>query len=208
MDSFFAKFRQAMNEENGYMLAETLEPEASPHDAGRLYAFHRATNQYSVQTDMRYAIIYSSETRLPKQEANAWLDVFVKYYQAVGEILAAEEATNQRKVEDHWHKVYEAWKEVVNALHRGYSSAGFPAWSIPCLYVGGKYLRQFAIKADEHAAKAKESPNFNGGLQDDIAIDAAGRNDKLEDAARQINRLFALCISDRYVAIQSAPLWI
>jgi COP9 signalosome complex subunit 12 len=91
--------------------------------------------------------------------------------------------------------VYEAWKEMTNALIRGYSSGGFEAWTVPCLYVTGKYLRIFAIKADEETGSKVV---FGEGYQDDFNPEA-GKNEKLEDAARVLNRIFQLCISDRHV---------
>jgi hypothetical protein len=82
---------------------------------------------------------------------------------------------------------------MANAVIRGYSSGSFEAWTVPCLYVTGKYLRIFAIKADESAGS-----NVDNALdfQDDFNPDA-GKNQKLEDAARVLNRMFQLCVSDR-----------
>jgi len=55
-------------------------------------------------------------------------------------------------------------------------------------------LRIFAIKADEGAANGSGNvTNF----QDDLNPEAE-KNEKLEDAARQLNRIFQLCLSDRY----------
>ena len=57
----------------------------------------------------------------------------------------------------------------------------------------GKYLRIFAIKADEGAVNGTSAvTNF----QDDLNPEAE-KNEKLEDAARQLNRIFQLCLSDR-----------
>ena len=48
------------------------------------------------------------------------------------------------------------------ALIRGYTNCGFEAWTVPCLYVAGKYMRIFAIKADEGAASTSGSvTNFD-----------------------------------------------
>ena len=99
-----------------------------------------------------------------------------------------------------WAAVFEAWKEVTNALIRGYSNGGFEAWTIPCLYVAGKYLRIFAIKADEQTGS---NVVFGGNFQDDFNPEA-GKNEKLEDAARVLNRMFQLCISDRYISMSTA----
>ena len=90
--------------------------------------------------------------------------------------------------------VFTAWKKVANALIRGYSSsAGIPAWTLPCLYTVGKYLRTFAIKADIEAVSQGAS---SFGFQDDVAADIE-KNAHLEEAARIINRMFTLCLSDR-----------
>ena len=77
-------------------------------------------------------------------------------------------------------------------LIRGYTNCGFEAWTVPCLYVAGKYLRIFAIKADAGAAASVGSvTNF-----DDFNPEAE-KNEKLEDAARHLNRIFTICLSDR-----------
>jgi hypothetical protein len=96
-------------------------------------------------------------------------------------------------IQESWVKVYEAWKEVTNALLRGYSNFGFEAWTVPCLYVAGKYMRIFAIKADEGAASNIISAN---NFQDDFNPEA-GKNENLEDCARVLNRIFNTCLSDR-----------
>jgi hypothetical protein len=95
-----------------------------------------------------------------------------------------------------WNKVYEAWKEMTNALIRGYTNYGFEAWTVPCLYVAGKYMRVFAIKADESAANGNGLPTHFG---DDISPEAE-KNENLQDAARQLNRIFTICLSDRLVS--------
>jgi hypothetical protein len=84
---------------------------------------------------------------------------------------------------------------MTNALIRGYTNLGFEAWTVPCLYVAGKYLRNFAIKADESAAA---STSLVTTFQDDFNPEAE-KNEKLEDAARVLNRAFNICLSDRYV---------
>jgi hypothetical protein len=89
--------------------------------------------------------------------------------------------------------VYEAWKELTNMLHRGYTNCNFESWTVPCLYVVGKYLRVFAIKADEGAANNNSAST---SFQDDFNPESE-KNEKLEDAARQLNRIFNLCLSDR-----------
>ncbi|KAI9719389.1 MAG: COP9 signalosome (CSN) subunit [Candelaria pacifica] len=192
MDSIFESFGQAQAIGNGNLLASTLTPVSPAEDPQRLYSFRNGANVFSVQHEIRDCIQANTQgIRLAKAESNAWLDVYLAYWKAIGEILATEEGTNRAD----WNRVYETWKEVANALIRGYSNGGFQAWSIPCLYVAGKYLRVFAIKADEQGRK-KASTTFNASFQDDVVGDL-GKNEKLEDAARVMNRIFTLCISDR-----------
>jgi len=203
MNSLVADFGRAIVAQDGYALSATISPIPPKNDSGRLYALHRDTNAFSAQSDFRFAITRNPTFRLEKQESNAWIEVFVAYWKAVGEILVAEESLNLGKSATKasgagalWDKVYAAWKDVLNALYKGYQNGSFEAWTIPCLYVTGKYLRVFAIKADDSAATQKGGAAFNGGYEDDV-VDQEGGNEKLEDAARQINRIFGLCISDR-----------
>ena len=131
------------------------------------------------------------------------MDLYVTYWKAVGEILDAECMRN----EANWLKVYEAWKEVANVLIRGYSSAGFQAWTVPCLYVIGQYLRIFAIRADASMKSSPQDGVFGAGsFQDDI-VGEYSKNERLEDAARMINRIFTLCISDRYAGMKNPCFW-
>jgi len=195
MEMVFRDFKQAQLMGSGPLLSTTITPIAPPADPDRLNTFYRGSNSFSIQSDIRYGILHHANTdvRFSKTEGTAWVEVYVAYWKAVGELLATEETTSKAD----WTKVYEAWKEVANALIRGYSSAGFPSWTVPCLYIAGRYLRIFAIKADDQA-RVKGAVTFNAGFHDDVVGDF-GKNEKLEDAARVINRIFTLCISDRYV---------
>jgi len=58
----------------------------------------------------------------------------------------------------------------------------------------GKYLRVFAIKADEGGKTLGPTTDFG----EELNIDA-GKNHYLEDAARQLNGIFKICLSDRYL---------
>ena len=198
MDALFHDFITAHNTLNGYLLATTLSPEPPKSDAARLYAFQRSANAYSLPTDLRYKLKYNPELRLEKKEADAWLDVFSVFHKFTGTLLEAEEAQNAGRGKDAgWAAVYEGWKEVVNAMYKGYQANVFGAWTIPCLYIAGKYLRILAIKADEKTASQRDSGMAFGGIQEEDAFSSDTKNEKLEDAARQINRIFGLCISDR-----------
>lgn len=200
MDSIIKDFEKAHLNGNGYLLASCITPAASTTNPGRLYEIAQSSTAQRIQADLRYATVYNSQIGFPKSEGQAWQDVLLAYWKAVVDLIHAEELTNQGTPHAQWSKVYDSWKEVVNALIRGYNNASFEAWTVPCLYTAGKYLRTFAIKADEQAAKAQGDSAFGNGFQDDL-LDATEKNEKLEDAARQINRIFGLCISDRYVEL-------
>lgn len=93
-----------------------------------------------------------------------------------------------------WSKVYESWKELTSLIIRGYTNHDFENWTIPCLYVAGRYLRLYAIRADEERLQSGDSATTN--FQDDFDPETE-EHKQLEDSARQLNRIFNLCLSDR-----------
>jgi len=197
----FDEFAAANATEQGYALAATISPEPPKDDPARLYNFYRSINAHSVVNDLKYKLQYNPKLHLAKEEVTGWLEVFTAFHKFTGILLGAEEAQNTgREAEARWGDVYEAWKDVVNALVKGYLSTAFYAWTIPCLYVAGKYLRIFAIKADDSAAlQTGNGLAYGGVIQEEDAFGTGGKHEKLEDAARQINKIFGLCVSDRYV---------
>ena len=200
MEDVMREFRRAFDDRNGHAVAATITPIAPQHDAGRLYAFWRSSSSISVQEDLLYQLL--TDDQFSKDEAEAWTKVFIAYWKAVGELLAAEEALNRGQSQNApWAKVFEAWKDLVTQLYHGYASNHFPAWTIPCLYVGGKYLRIFAIKADEQVKLTEGSVTLNEGFEDDI-VGSMDKSENLEEAARQLNRIFGTCINDKFVDIE------
>ena len=197
MDTLFRDFKQAQLVGSGPLLATTITPIAPSTEPNRLHKIYNDGSAFSIAIDVRYGLLdhKHTELRFSKTEGNTWVDVYVAYWKALGAILEAENA----EPEFDWTRVYEAWKEVANALIRGYSSAGFGAWTVPCLYVAGRYLRVFAIKADESSKEG--GSNGHATFQDDI-VGENGGHEKLEDAARVLNRMFTLCVSDRYVVVE------
>ncbi|MCJ1288370.1 COP9 signalosome (CSN) subunit [Xylographa opegraphella] len=177
---------------SGPLLATTITPIAPLDDPNRLIRFFESSRSFAVTTDIRACLLAhpNAELRSIKSEASAWVDVYVAYWKATGEILAVNNGEMGC-----WSRVYESWKGVMNALIRGYSNSGFEAWTIPCLYVTARYLRTFAIRADKEQ-NVGNGVSFGVDVQDDMAGDH-GKNENLEDAARIINRIFTLCISDR-----------
>lgn len=214
MDAILNEFANAQLNRNGYILASTLQPtHAYPlnpaNRSSRLYAIARSSSNETIQADIRYATQYNSTLNLSKVEALTWLELYTAFYRFVPTLLAAEEATNQGRavaVEARWNDVYGSWKDIVNILVKSYSSGALRAWTIPCLYMTGKWLRIFAIKADDTSKQAGGVDAFAGamgeeadGLGSTMGPDG-GESAKLEDCARVINRLFGLCLGDRYVA--------
>ncbi|KAL2060038.1 hypothetical protein VTL71DRAFT_9860 [Oculimacula yallundae] len=193
MDIVFSAFSGAYEKGDGYELSQTLSPIPPASDPDRLDRFYRSTNFQHVQRDFKNRILnnHSFPFTLPQDEGNGWVEVYQLYWKAVGEILKAEAAA-ETNAKVSWVKVYEAWRDMTVSLIRGYTHCNFEAWTVPCLYVAGKYLRIFAIKADEGAASTPGAvTNF-----DDFNPEAE-KNEKLEDAARTLNKIFTTCLSDR-----------
>ena len=99
--------------------------------------------------------------------------------------------------------MYEAWKELTSVLIRGYNSHGFEAWTIPSLYMVGKYLRLFAIKSDEERrAKAFDTGPGASLISDDFDPET-DKQLQLRDCEGHLKRIFSLCLNDRYVCFCS-----
>lgn len=194
MDTIFNEFGVAMTRRNGYELAQTLNPELSD-DMLRLV--YKTANHASIK-DLLKRHIRANTQHLPHvdlDEIQMWVDVFHCYWKTCGELLAIQD----RSPKASWVKVYEAWKELFSALHRGYMSpkVELPAWTIPCLYIVGKYLRVFAMNADEERSNNPNQETTETNFQDDLDMEA----DKfvwLRDCGVQLNRMFTLCLNDRY----------
>ena len=94
MDALFESFRRAYEEGNGYELSMTLSPIDPDNEPDRLYRFFRSTNFAAVKKDLQYRILYDNANpfKLPVEEGNGWVDVYLAYWKAVGEILNAENA--------------------------------------------------------------------------------------------------------------------
>jgi hypothetical protein len=207
MQAALEPFLQAHAAEHGWGVADALSPIA-PHDnPGRLYDFYRATNEHQVENEIRNALKHNKNSRLAPKEASAWTEIFVSYWRAVGELLRAEEASNQGRLRDRQLvDVYEAWKELTNQIVRQISNGNLRPWSLICMYNTANYLRMFAIKADEQLAKAKGNVTISSGFQDDI-VSTVARNEKLEETARILNKMFSLCLGDRNQDMRESRKW-
>lgn len=189
MASIFNDFKEGHKGLSGPRLAASLTPVAPPEYPDRLRSFYACSNGANLHSDLRYFLFQANGPKLPRQEQNAWIEIFSAYWKAAGEILKFDDGCGS------WVGVFNAWNQVSSVLGRGYTNAGIEAWTIPCLYVVGKYVRTFAIRADAELA-FQDSVAFNDRFQDDISFDSE-KSAKLEEAARVINKLFTICLNDR-----------
>lgn len=194
MTSLFAEFKKAQSTGSGEALAATL----NPVDIPRLRAFYNTTNSLSVASDIRYGLLQDrvTGTKLPKQEGNAWVDIYIAFWKAAGELVKLDDPNFALSGRGTWTALFGHWKDIAVLLNTNYSSSTLEAWTLPVLYVVGKYLRIFAIKADAEAAQDPAS-TFNDGFQDDIVGDVS-KNAKLEETSRIISRMYTVCLHDRY----------
>ncbi|KAL8994938.1 MAG: hypothetical protein Q9169_005239 [Polycauliona sp. 2 TL-2023] len=184
MDTIFRIFHHAQYTRDGSVLGNLLSPIPPTGDPTLLQRFYKDSNVFDIQSDITQ-YIKSPQAAIPKEQRNAWIEIYVAYWKAIGEIIRAESGNNRN---DWAIKVYEAWKEVMNLVIRGYSgSSGFQSWTLPIVYTAGKYLRVFAIKADEEQAAKVGNGAIkmeNDGIGDDVTSGGFEKNERLEDAAR------------------------
>ncbi len=103
MDQLFENFKRAYETGNGYDLSMTLSPVSPASDPDRLTKFFRSTNYGQAQRDFKNRILHDNTSPfvLPQEEGNGWVEVYLAYYKAVGEILKAESAAEAN--EKVWH---------------------------------------------------------------------------------------------------------
>lgn len=93
--------------------------------------------------------------------------------------------------------MYEAWRDLTSSLIRGYNSHGFEAWTIPSLYMIGKYLRLFAIQSDEERKRSSAAASSSSMLIQDDFDPEMDQQAQLRDCEQHLKRLFTLCLTDR-----------
>ncbi|KAI1455800.1 PCI domain-containing protein [Annulohypoxylon moriforme] len=196
MDSVIKEFRTAFAEMKGDQLAETIKPDVQNNSA-KLLALWGRGNTRDTTSDLNF-LFYTDPTRprLSKEETTGWFELYLTYWKAIGEILAVEGLRNDtRASSSSWKNVYEAWKELTLQVIRGYTHYEFENWTIPCLYVAGKYLRLFAIRADAER-KSVNDDTSDTMMQDDFDPESE-EHKMLEDCTRHLNRIFQTCLNDR-----------
>ncbi|RKF77569.1 Protein CSN12-like protein [Golovinomyces cichoracearum] len=189
------EFQSSYIEGSGYNLSQTLSPIAPSLNPKRLIQVYRSVNHQTPEQDIRKQIVIEKHptVRIHKEESDAWVTVYQSYWRAIGEILKAE-AANGTNMKLLWTNVFDAWKEMTLCLVRGYDKNLFEAWTVPCLYVAGKYLRIFAIKADQ--VNGSEASLVNNLRENDMSS-ILEEHEKLEEAARILNKIFQVCLADR-----------
>ncbi|KAI1413144.1 PCI domain-containing protein [Hypoxylon sp. FL1857] len=196
MDSLIRDFRTAFAEMKGDKLAETLRPDVRTNPAKFLAIWGRGSLREAT-SDLNF-LFYTdpSRPRMSGEETTGWFEIYLTYWKALGEILYIEGFRNDAKSSrPSWTKVYEAWKDLTLQIIRGYTHYDFENWTIPCLYVAGKYLRLFAIRADEERKSGNEDATETV-MQDDFDPESE-EHKMLEDCTRHLNRIFQTCLNDR-----------
>ncbi|KAM7200420.1 COP9 signalosome complex subunit 12 [Rhypophila sp. PSN 637] len=205
MESLFAEFGAAHKERDGYKLSKTLSPDISND---RLKAVFKSCNANDVRRFLKTGLERSCSDweRLEAEEVKTWVEIYFNYWRVAGELLAIQgsSAANGKAYQSSWGKIYDMWAELLQALTRGYNEYGLEAWTIPCLYVVSNHLRIFAIKADEERnqntalGNSTELESF-----DDFDDPESQENQTLRDCCHRVNRVFNICLADRYVCTPS-----
>ena len=192
MSILFSNFHEAQRVGDGRLLASALVPANSVSDPTRLWTFSQISNFQSIEADIRYHVIQDRNAhKLAKAEANQWVQILVSLWKSVRELALLDAGKG-----GDWNIALKSYKDVCVNLCRGYTNSNFPAWSVPCMYTAGKYLRIIAIKADAYAANSVNTNNgYAAGFTDDIA-DTSEKNDKLQDAARTLQQMISVCRTD------------
>ena len=84
---------------------------------------------------------------------------------------------------------------VLRVVIRGFSNSNWPNYFLPVLYQTSNSLRIVAMRADHYLSISNKGPKSGEQIQE-----------KLEDAARVINRGFTICIADR-APIEESRKW-
>lgn len=93
MDQLICEFREAQVAGDGYRLSSTLSPLSSSQGSDQLRAFALSSNHASIKRDLEYLIMHddSSPIKLDREEGLAWVDIYVAFWKAIGELLKIED---------------------------------------------------------------------------------------------------------------------
>ncbi|KAI1763552.1 PCI domain-containing protein [Hypoxylon sp. FL1150] len=198
MDDLIREFRTAYVEMKGDKLAETLNPDTQAK-ADKLRDLWNHGDFRTASADINFLFYAdSSRPRMSQEETTGWTEIYSSYWKAVGEILAVRGLRDDAKSSSSsWTTVYNAWKDLTLLIIRGYTHHDFENWTIPCLYVAGKYLRLFAIQGDEERRRSGGTGDADATIMQDDFDPEREDHKLLEDCARHLNRIFQTCLNDR-----------
>ncbi|RMZ67496.1 cop9 signalosome complex subunit 12 [Pyrenophora seminiperda CCB06] len=206
MQAALEPFHQAYASGQAEPVAHFFSPVAPSHDPGRLYEFYRASSEDRLEGDVKNALRNNKNARITNKESTAWIDIISCYWRAIREIIQTDEAANQGRLgERQYVAVYDAWKDLTSSFIKHISAGLLPGWAIFTLSSTANHLRKIASRADEHLAKSK-SATLNNTFSDDV-VSTAPQNQKLEEVARVLNRIFALCLGDRNQDLKVSRKW-
>jgi COP9 signalosome complex subunit 12 len=213
MDQLAQDLSKAYGSFNGYHVAELLRPDPVGDNLERLRIIVRSSNHATVKKDVNVSLRTTDLARQPNSTLTGWSEIVQAYWRAIAEIvhmLDPEEVKREVGLAQHhliadavanlsqpptWTRVYELWREVTSQIIRGFSNYDFGNWLIPTLYVAGRHLRFFALKADDERAL---NPVQEKGLSfaDDFDPETE-KHGQLRDCEQQLKRIFTLCLTDR-----------
>lgn len=93
MEAVFQHFQRGYGDGDGYALSDTLSPIPPASQPDRLSNFFRSTNFSQVKRDFKQGLLRNSAVGgISEDEFNGWVEVYVAYWKAVGELLSADAA--------------------------------------------------------------------------------------------------------------------
>ncbi len=100
MDQLFREFGRAVDEGNGNALAATLAPVAADDDLYRLWNIWNGAGAHDTKAAIKRKIQHNTDA-LSHGEVLGWTDVYFAFWQAIGQILAAEGSDSGQTVGVH-----------------------------------------------------------------------------------------------------------
>ena len=98
MDALIHDFRVAYTSLKGDQLAETLSPDVKSYSSKLVSIWNRGDTR-TAQAVLQFLFYQDlSRPRLTKEETTGWYEIYLAYWKALGEILAAEGLRKDAKV--------------------------------------------------------------------------------------------------------------
>jgi hypothetical protein len=138
-------------------------------------SFAFSSNHVSIRKTVEKELsnISSFRNGITDKGQKAFVDVVVAFWEVVYELERGDTGPG------YWGRAYQLQNAYATAVARAFTNGGWQNWLLPVLYEACKALREFAIRADEEEKREGRA------------------GDKLEDAARHLNKMFTLCLADR-----------